>query len=152
MKNELYLVNLETLERLPFQCVPSNIQIKRPTDISSIEIVGRNTHIYHNTGGAEEVSFKLDYFSVKENRRDVLESCLKLKALTYVEPRKKATKVMIVFGDLFSELETFIVKSIDFEISQFDQANMYPKQAYINITLALDPKKNLTPKQVRRYD
>jgi hypothetical protein len=132
----MYLVNLITLEKLPIQFVPIEMQWAPESNWVVIPSVGRNNPFYHYTGSEQTLSFQLDWNAKAENRQDVIEACRWVENLSLADGYDaEPPPVRLIFGTVF-ENYTFIVERAPFSISLFDVQNNYmPKQAYQDIVL-----------------
>lgn len=126
-------------QRLQIQFVPAELSIQRNSSTQAVQIVGRNNPLYQYTAGEKLLSLQLDFYSDEENRQDVIRNCEWLEALTYNDGyARPPERVMLVWGDLFQS-QLWTVKSVQYKLSNFDKVyGMLPKQAYVDISLALD--------------
>jgi len=147
---QCYLVGLRTLEKLEIQFVPKTFDINRSANISKIQTIGRNTPFHHYTSGSTELKFQLDFCCEQENRQDVIEKCKWLESLMcndgYNNPPER---IKVIFGDLFRD-EAWVVTGCSYKLSNFDQVyGFLPKQAYVDLTLSLDPTYNLSVNDIK---
>lgn len=151
-QNELFIVELsKPFEQMKIQFMPEELNWSRTASISSAVVVGRNNPYYQLTGGEDKLALKLDLYAEQENRQDVIDRVHWLQSLTmnngYAGPVRN---IKLVWGDLFKR-EVWVVLDVRAQLSQFmPQAGMLPQQAYVELSLALDPKKNRTIADVRR--
>ena len=149
-EGKLYFILVSTLERREIQFVPPELGISRNANIQNVTIVGRNNPFYQYTSGETLLTLQLDFHAKQDDRKDVIESCRWFESILYndnfdVPPEK----VKLVFGDLFRD-EVWTVKSCSYKLKNFDKVYGYlPTQAYVDLTLALDPSSNLTKEDVR---
>ena len=141
----LYLTNLQNLERLEIQFVPKELNLTRSPTYGDIQIVGRNTPVPHYTGGNTSLSMELDFYSSKEDRQDVVQKCKWLESLAYNDGYSSPPpNVRLTYGELFKNGEVWIVKSVGVRYTRFSSVNDFlPVQAFVSITLQLDPEFNL---------
>ena len=149
-EGQLYLIAVDTLDRLDIQFVPLKLDLTRRPSIANIQVIGRNTPIYHYLSGETLLDLELDFHAMEENRKDVINKVRWLEHLTYNDGHKKLPqKVILVFGDLYNN-DRWIVKSVKSTISQFNkQKGFLPQQATVKIQLGLDPEFNLGWEDVR---
>lgn len=148
---QLYFIALTTLERLEIQFYPAELDFSNSLNIATVNIIGRNTPQYHYLSGETQLSFALDFYAMDESAEDVIAKCLWLKALAVNDgDRRPAQQVKLVWGKLFPANAKWIVRKFDYKVSLFDpgRGNL-PKQAYGNITLALDPDSNIGWEDIR---
>lgn len=149
-QGQLYFIALRSNERLEIQFTPESVTVNRNANYSDIAVVGRNIPQMHYVGGTETVSLKLDFFASQENRRDVKNKCNWLKSLAYRDTSRPPEKVKLVFGALFSD-DVWVVKSVNVVYSLFNKVyDFLPQQAYVDITLALNPRTDISSAKVKR--
>lgn len=150
-KNALYLISVKTpSDRMAIQFVPKELSLDRSIDIEEIKIVGRNNPLYQYSTGTTELSFELDFYAEEESREDVIRRCRWLESFAYADgSAEPPDQLKLVFGKLF-KAEVWVLKSISSKVSNFHgDRGMLPQQAYVRITLALNPKFNLKKEDVR---
>lgn len=145
-----YFVAVKSLEKLEIQFVPAELNFTRNTTTEAVQIVGRNNPLYHYTAGETLLSFELDFYAAEESRQDVIRKCRWLEALAANDGfENPPEQVKLVFGDLFRD-EVWIVKNVNYKISNFNKEfGFLPQQAYVTISLGLDPKANLKTKDIQ---
>ena len=139
-QQRLYFILVSSPEsRLYIQFVPPELNIQRNSSVQAVQIVGRNNPLYQYTAGEKLLSFQLDFYADEESKMDVINNCKWLEALTYNEGYSKPPeRVKLVWGDLFQD-ELWIVKTVNYKLSLFDKEKGFlPRQAYVDISLALD--------------
>jgi len=143
-KGLLYLIAVDTMEKLEIQFVPPELAIERQIDIAKVRVVGRNNPLHQYVGGDTTLGLQLDFHAMDEDRKDVIRKCRWLESLGYNDGyEKQPPRVKLVFGDLFQD-QIWIVQSVSYKLSAFDkQYGFLPRQAYVDIELALDPEINL---------
>lgn len=148
-EGKLYFIALQTLDRLEIQFVPK-INKSRNANYANIQVIGRNTPRYQYLSGESTLNLELDFYAQQEDRRDVIDKCNWLEHLTfndgYITPPQK---IKLVFGDMYKD-EVWVVKRVDVSYENFHKGfGFLPQQAYVNLTLALDPESSLTWEDVR---
>jgi hypothetical protein len=138
-KNELFLVALRSLEKLPIQFVPSSLELMSRASWPEIAVVGRNAPEFHYTGGREELQFTLTFYAEEESRQDVMRKINWIKALRYNQGSDQPPeKIKLIFGDVFRD-ERWILKEVNVNLSLFQKPNNWlPQMATARLTLALD--------------
>jgi len=131
-----YLVDAETNERLEFQYNPSAITDEKSTSYAAIKIPGMSHPRYQYVSGEpRRISFKIELF-----KEDVKQKALWLQSLQYPEHSGSMMKnaphrVILIFGDLYPGV-TCIVKQVKVRFfSLFDQENLKPLRAEVDISL-----------------
>lgn len=148
----LYIIPERELEnRIEIQFVIPELSWNRSASIQTINIVGRNNPLYQYTGGETSMSLQLDFYAQAEDRKDVITKCRYIESLAanngYKNPPQR---IRLVYGKLFRD-EMWVIKSVKYKLSNFDkQYDFMPKQAYVDIDLALDTRNNLTTEDIRR--
>lgn len=151
MDGRLYIIALGSLERLEMQFVPLKLSLNRSADIEELKVVGRNNPIHHYTSGSDRLNFELDFYSIAENRDDVITKVNWLQSLAYNDGYAlPPERVKVVFGDVFRD-EVWVVKSVQADLSLFNKNHAYlPQQAYVKLQLMLDPDRNLRLNDIKR--
>lgn len=145
-ESKLYITTERTLDTIPIQFVPSDLAIGRTASQNSIAIIGRNNPLYHYSGGESTLNFQLDFYSEDAARKDVIGYCRLLEANLannngYQDPPQR---MRLTFGKLFRGDVWWIVKSCGYKLNNFDKTAGYlPVQAYMDLSLCLDPNRNL---------
>ena len=147
----LYITALRSLDRVEIQYVPKNLAMPRAANIGNIAIIGRNTPKYHTTGGTTTLNMELDFHAEEESKEDVIRKVRWLQSLTAIgEGGVPPEKVRVTFGDMFKSGEIWTVKSVNPRFDLFDAAHGFlPRQAYVGISLLLDPEDNITSEGMR---
>lgn len=148
---KMYIVELSSpYERLMIQFVPDEIRFPRTADIGMVAVVGRNHKKPHYYGGEEELSFSFDMLADDDKREDVDRAVNWLKSLSMNDGgANKFRNVKIVAGRFLAN-EVFVVKSVNPVFTYLDlDKDCMPLRATVDITLILDPKKNMTIKDRR---
>lgn len=146
--------------RLPF--VPKELEYNSESSFVAIKPMGRNNPIYHYTGSEDQLEFEIDWYAFDWGRRQVIENCRKIEALSKADGYKgDPHRVKLMWGKenvLFSDHE-FLVLSAPYRLSHFNRGNinsngeiestyMLPIQAYQRVTLGRITRNNLTKIEV----
>jgi len=153
-REKCWIVSLEEGgRRLAIQYVPNEFLWTRKPAISEVQIVGRNVPKHHYTGGKKELKFELDFYSVVEERDDVIEKVRWLESLTYNDgPSADIERVKVIFGTLYKD-EVWVIQDVESNIQFFEKENFLPQQAFVNLTLLLDAASTINPNfDVRKSD
>lgn len=131
---QIYLIALNTLDRLHIQFVPEAINVNSNARVSEIAIVGKNLPHHHWTSSTQSLPLKLDFYGEKQ---EVVDKVRWLQQLVFRDgQRRPAQPVMLILGDLFRGV-VWVVKSVNVEYSIFDNDNNFmPKQAYVSLNLS----------------
>lgn len=150
-QGQLYFIALTTLDRLEFQYVPKDIKIVSQGNFPEVVVVGRNTPVYHYTGGSKSIELELDFHSITANKEDVIKKVQWVESLRYSNGDEDAPQsIKVIWGDLFKD-ETWIVTKVQSTISMFDKVNgMLPRQAYVKVTLLADNETNVKWSDIQR--
>lgn len=136
-KANIYLVNLDTLEKLSIQFIPKEgISWEATSKWAVIPTVGRNNPFYHYTGGEDSLTFKLDWYSNDQARQDAIAAARIVRSWSRANAyRSKPPRIMLIFGDVFKN-DVWIIDSAPFTMELFQlPRNMRPAQVYQDITL-----------------
>lgn len=133
---------------LPF--VPRDLSYEPTSKFVGIATMGRNNPHYHFTGSEDTLQFDIDWFSNQDDRKDVINNCRWIEALTkgdgYEEPPHRVKLVWSVSDLLFADTQWLVVAA-PYTLSDFVKAyrdpkskeivkvGMLPQQAYQKITL-----------------
>lgn len=146
-----YLVDTETRERLEFQYNPSAISDDKSTAYASIQIPGMSHPRYQFVAGeARRIAFKIELF-----KGPVKQKAQWLRSLQYPEHsgtmlKNAPHKVLFVFGDLYADL-LCIVRSVNIRyFDLFDQENLLPQRAEIDLALEEVVDESKSWKEIRK--
>ncbi len=147
----LYLTALRSLEKLEIQFVPSDIVTNRRPFIGGVSVIGRNNPLHHYTGGLSTMTLNLDFHAEDTNMEDVIRKCKWLESLAYSDGNDNPPeRIKPTFGRLFRAHEIYIVTAVQVTMSRWSSENGWlPRQAYVKLTLALDPDRNLKTEDVQ---
>ena len=150
-EGKVYITALSSLDKLEIQFIPAQLNITRSPSIASIAVVGRNNPLHHYTGGSTSMKFELDFYAEQADRTDVVEKCKWLESLAYSNGfDNPPERVRLTFGELFRNNEVWIVESVSVRYVQFDAVfGLLPTQAYVSLSLKLDPESNLKINEIR---
>jgi hypothetical protein len=129
----------KSFDRITLPTVPLEVTYDPKPNWAVIASIARNSPFYHYTGSEDTLSFRIDWYSNMENRKDVIFYCRWLAARSkangyYEDPHR----VIIVWGeeDLLFSKDLWIVTNATYRLSQFQkQAGMLPNQAYQEVEL-----------------
>lgn len=149
-QGRLYFIALQSRERLDIQYVPDDLTIDRSPSIADVAVIGRNNPVHHYSSGKTSLKLQLDFYAEEEDRQDVIRKCRWLESLGYSDGLSRPPEqIKLVFGDLFRD-EIWIVKKVSYKLSNFNKEyGFLPQQAYVDVSLALDPKTNLRIKDIK---
>jgi hypothetical protein len=131
-----YLVDADTGDRLEFQYNPNNISDEKSTSYAAIKIPGMSHPRYQYVAGEpRRIVFKIELF-----KDSVKQKVDWLRSLQYPEHAGSMLKnaphrVILIFGDLYPGV-TCIVRMVKARyFGMFDQTNLAPQRAEVDITL-----------------
>lgn len=138
-------------ERLDIQFLPKEINMPRTANIADIEVIGRNNPLHHFTGGDETISLELDFYCDSGQRDAVIKKIRWLQSVAINDGYfGKASRVVLIWGDLYKGDAKWVVKSVVPKMSNFSSKfGFLPQQAYVQLTMALDTNYSLTKSQLR---
>jgi hypothetical protein len=141
---------------LPF--VPRDLSYEPSSKFVGIATMGRNNPHYHFTGSEDTLQFDIDWFSNQADRKDVINNCRWVEALTKADAYTEAPhRVKLVWGsqDLLFANSIWIVVAAPYTLSDFVKGyrdptskqiiriGMLPQQAYQKVTLKRIASTNL---------
>lgn len=133
-QGQLYLLRLDTLERLEIQFVPLTLDYSRNSRYGDVRVIGRNNPLYHYAGSATTLNLELDFHSYNENRTDVIEKVNWLERATMANGYlQQPPELKLIFGDLLAD-KKWILERCNPTLQNFDKpSNFLPKQAYVSL-------------------
>jgi hypothetical protein len=146
----LYLIELqEPFESLALQFVPNEIGFNYQGNFQAVLPTGRNTPIFHYTGGKDDLSLNLVFYAEEEH--EIKKKIDWLRSLRYADGyNNPARRVLLQFGNLFGNEEKWVVNSVAGKFLDFMQVNNYaPKRAEVSLSLSLSTDYNFTYKDLR---
>jgi hypothetical protein len=147
----IYILEVETGERLEVQFVPENVALSREANITEIMVVSRNNPLLHYVNGKNTLSTTLEFYSDEPSRQDVYRKIRWLESLAMNDGYQgKIRTIQFLFGKMFDR-DYWNLQSVRPVLSHFDAENgFYPLRATVQINLILDTeKKNLLISDVR---
>lgn len=146
---------------LPF--VPRELSYQPSSKFVGIATIGRNNPHYHFTGSEDSLQFDIDWFSDEPDRKDVINSCRWVEALTkgdaYDEPPHRIILEWGSMNHLFKgsvwivtdapyTLSDFVSSYRDNKTGEIVRVGMLPQQAMQKVTLKRITKGNLTSREI----
>lgn len=131
----IWIVNLDTNERLPIQMIPTEVRNEPEANWRAISSMGRNNPFYHYTGAEDTITFEVSWYTMTEDRLDVIGACKKLEAWSKSDGGKKgAPDIRIVWGKMFSDA-IFKLVSASYQTKLPSRPHdLMPTLAYQNLT------------------
>lgn len=158
-KHDLYLIDLDVsdedrllgLDKIQIQNVPKELNYDPRGNFVTIATMGRNNPFYHYTGSEDTLEFELDWYSVTENRQDVINKCRYLEALSknngYTDPPHR---VKLAWGDILFRDAKWLITRASYVLTLPSKPNSYLHiQANQFITLKRVTEDNLNRNQIR---
>ena len=146
-----YLVDTVTRESLEFQYNPDEITDDKSTDYAAIKVPGMSHPRYQYVAGeARRITFKLAFF-----KGPVKEKVSWLQSLLYPAHEKTMLKtaphkVLFFFGDLYAGVPCIVREVRARYFHMFDQTNLLPQHAEVDITLEEIVGKSVSYSEVRQ--
>lgn len=134
---QLYLINMETLERLEFQYHQDELAIERQTNHAALAVMARNNPLRHYTGGDTTLRLTLDFYARQADLQDVKDRVNFVMRLAHNRGiGQPPPLVKLVWGELISD-RTWVVQNPTPRFSIFDRTRGWlPRQAFVDLTLA----------------
>ena len=146
--------------KLPF--VPKELNYNSESSYVAIKPIGRNNPYYHYTGSEDLLQFEIDWHSFNQDRKDVIQNCRKIEALSKGDGSYKSpSRIMLKWGkiNLLFRDHIFIILKAPYKMTLFNKAqmngdfiertSMLPIQAYQSVTLARITTNNLRKKDIQ---
>jgi len=146
-----YLVDVVTRESLEFQYNPDEIADEKGADFATIKVPGMSHPRYQYVAGeARRIAFKLMFFKGPVNQKVAW-----LRSLLYPTHEKTMLKtaphkVLFFFGDLYAGVPCIVRQVRVRYFHMFDQTNLLPQHAEVDITLEEIVSKSVSYSEVRR--
>lgn len=151
-KAEIYIVNMETGEKVRVMFVPLLLEWESTSNLAPIATLGRNNPFYHYTGGEDKLSFELDWLATDKAKTAAINACNKLKSWSKNNSYKKPPpRIKLIFGTLFSN-HIFLIADASYNMAMFQGTHrMLPAQCYQTIELVKITSYNETHKDISDY-
>jgi hypothetical protein len=103
--SNVYLINLETLDKIAIQFTPTEISVESTSNDVAIASMGRNHPLYQYTGGDESIEFEIEWVANDEDLMDVQRGVSWLKANSKNDGyANKKPRVALLWGsELFND-------------------------------------------------
>lgn len=131
-ENKLFIINWETLDRLPFQFVPLEVNENRESFISEQKVVGRNHPELQYLGGKTTLNFSLNLYGDNVvSRANFFKQFSMKDGINTPPPLMK-----IVWGGLIPDNSLWVVKSSKPIFSLFlPNDNFRPRMCVVSLDL-----------------
>jgi hypothetical protein len=146
-----YLVDAVTRESLEFQYNPDEIADEKGADFATIKVPGMSHPRYQYVASeARRITFKLTFF-----KGEVKKKVAWLQSLLYPSHDKTMLKtaphkVLFFFDDLYTGMPCIVRQVRVRYFHMFDQTNLLPQHAEVDITLEEIVNKSVDYSEVRR--
>lgn len=140
-----------TRESLEFQYNPDEIADEKSADFATIKVPGMSHPRYQYVAGeARRITFKLTFF-----KGPVKKNVAWLQSLLYPSHEKTMLKtaphkVLFLFGDLYTGVPCIVRQARVRYFHMFDQENLLPQHAEVEITLEEIVGRSVSYSEVRR--
>lgn len=162
VKNQIVIVNPTaktgenntSYESIVIQGMPSEVSCESDNQWVVVRSMGRNNPFYMYTGSEDTISFDVSWYSIQEDRSDVIKKCRLLESWSKADGYKASPpELWISWGsaELFKD-STFILISAPYVLSNFQNAYRKSRKSEI-IDLGLLPNvatQKLTFKRVTK--
>lgn len=124
--NKIYIHNVSTspTSSITIQGRPRVVDISHERSWATVKSMGRNNPFYMYTGGEDTVSFEISWYSMQDDRQDVINKCRLLESWTAADGYNFSPPIILIqFGgsDLFI-LDRFILQSAPYQLSNFQDS------------------------------
>ena len=170
IKGKKSLSNSYDYRVLPF--VPGGLSYSPSSKFVGIATLGRNNPYYQFTGSEDTLTFEIDWFSSQLDRKDVINNCRWIEALTKADAYDSPPhRVLLGWGtdNLLWKDDLWICVSAPYSLSEFVRGyrkvkaykepdangefistNLLPQQAMQKVTFKKITNTNLTHEQIRK--
>lgn len=134
---DIFILNMETLERIQFYYVPREVDYDPNAEFVALNTMARNIPVYHYTGGADVLTLEIDWFAKEEDRKDVIRNCKIIEAMSKNDGYDKPPpRVKLLWGEFMFSESTWLVKSAGYRLSlPHGDKGMAFQQAYQKLVL-----------------
>jgi len=152
---------IPTYEYIELPFVPRELDYAMASKFVGIATLGRNNPYYQFTGSEDTLSFEIDWYSKQLDRKDVINNCRWIEALTKSDSfQTPPHRIMLVWGadNLLWQDDIWIITSAPYKLTEFNRGyravtnkdkvasgtdargefistSMLPQQAFQTITL-----------------
>lgn len=150
---DIWIIEPKTLKKVKLPFVPRELKYTPESNFKAIASMGRNTPLYHYTGGEDTLEFEIDWFAEKEHRYDVIQNCKWLESLSKNDGYDAPPSPVILHWnvDLFSD-SIWLITAAPYRLLDFQaHRNMLPQQAYQQVTLKRTTATNLKRADIQAF-
>lgn len=146
-----YLVDVVTRESLEFQYNPDEIADEKGADFATIKVPGMSHPRYQYVAGeARRITFKLMFFKGPVKKKVTWLQSLLYPAHEKTMLKTAPHKVLFFFGDLYAGVPCIVRQVRVRYFHMFDQTNLLPQHAEVDMTLEEIVSKSVSYSEVRR--
>lgn len=124
--NDIIIINPNSSPpmSIKIQGRPEILSVDPDTSWATIKPIGRNNPFYMYTGAEDTISFDISWYSIQEDRQDVITKCRLLESWSKSNGYISAPSTLFISwgqSDLFKD-DTFILWSAKYKLSNFQNA------------------------------
>jgi hypothetical protein len=149
---KLYIIDLDTGEKLGLQGIPLKIPYNPESTFASIKPYGRNNPKLHYVGSEDTLTLELSWWATDEDKMDVILKCKWLESMTKSDGFKgRPHYAHLMFGGMYREAKWVII-SAPYEIGLFDELKqMRPDHATQQVTMKRVTDTNRTLEEINNW-
>lgn len=130
INNQIIIINPNTspYTKIIIQGMPSELDVTPDSNWATVKSAGRNNPFMIYTGGEDTLSFEISWFSIQEDRKDVINKCRLLESWTRADGYNSSPPILwISWGsaNIFKDC-AFVLISASYTLSNFQ--NSYLKE------------------------
>lgn len=126
VKNKIIIINSNTTPatQIEIQGMPSTMDINPESTWAKVKSIGRNNPFMFYIGGEDSISFDISWYSLQEDREDVITKCKLLKSWTRADGYSKSPPTLLIqWGNsgIFQD-DTFVLTSAKYTLGNFQNS------------------------------
>lgn len=124
--NQIIIINPNTspYTKLVIQGMPQEVEVNPESNWAAVKSIGRNNPFMFYTGGEDTISFDISWYSMQEDREDVITKCRLLESWTRADGYNASPPYLYLSwgnSNLFKD-DLFILASAKYTLSNFQNA------------------------------
>lgn len=124
--NKIVIINPLTSPptQIEIQGMPTEIDINPESSWAAVKSMGRNNPFMYYTGGEDTLSFDISWYSMDDDREDVITKCNLLKSWSKADGYDAAPPILFIAwgnSDMFQD-DSFVLTSAPYQLSNFQNS------------------------------
>lgn len=146
INNQIIIINPNTspYTKVVIQGMPHELEVTPDSNWATVKSAGRNNPFMIYTGGEDTISFDISWFSIQEDRKDVINKCRLLESWTRADGYNSSPPVLLLSwgnANIFKD-DKFVLVSARYNLTNFQNSyikNISRKSIQQPIDLGLLP-------------